>query len=37
MLIQCITDADIFGLSDKEGMKYVDQNIGQSASQSAEN
>ena len=32
MLIQCITDADIFGLSDKEGMKYVEDKTGRSIS-----
>jgi hypothetical protein len=28
MLMQCITDADIFGLSDKEGMKYIEEKTG---------
>jgi hypothetical protein len=28
MLIQCILDCDIFGLSDKEGMKYVEEKTG---------
>ena len=32
MLIQCISDADIFGLSDKEGMKYVEEKTGRSIS-----
>ncbi len=32
MLIQCISDADIFGLSDKEGMQYVEEKIGRSIS-----
>jgi hypothetical protein len=32
MLIQCITDADIFGLSDKQGMKYVEEKTGRSIS-----
>jgi|GEM_PF-2652824 len=25
MLIQCIVDCDLFGMSDKEGMKYVEE------------
>lgn len=32
MLIQCMTDADIFGLSDKEGMKYVEEKTGRAIS-----
>ena len=32
MLIQCITDCDLFGLSDKEGMKYVEEKTGRSIS-----
>ena len=32
MLIQCITDADIFGLSDREGMKYVEDKTGRAIS-----
>ena len=28
MLIQCILDCNIFGLSDKEGMKYVEEKTG---------
>lgn len=32
MLMQCITDADIFGLSDKEGIKYVEEKTGRSIS-----
>jgi len=32
MLIQCITDADIFGLSDREGMKYIKEKTGRSIS-----
>jgi len=32
MLIQCIIDRDLFGLSDKEGMKYVEQKTGRSIS-----
>lgn len=28
MLIQCIIDCDLFGLSDKEGMKYVEEKTG---------
>src|SRR5688500_13577414 len=32
MLIQCITDANIFGLSDKEGMKYIAEKTGKSIS-----
>ena len=28
MLIQCIFDCDLFGLSDKEGMKYVEDKTG---------
>ncbi|MGE5634527.1 MAG: hypothetical protein ACM3VV_04800, partial [Deltaproteobacteria bacterium] len=25
MLIQCIIDCDLFGLSDREGMKYIEE------------
>ena len=25
MVIQCIIDCDLFGLSDKEGMKYIEE------------
>jgi hypothetical protein len=32
MLIQCIVDCDLFGLSDKEGMKYVEEKTGRSIS-----
>ena len=32
MLIQCITDVDIFGLSDKEGMKYLEEKTGRAIS-----
>jgi hypothetical protein len=32
MLIQCIIDCDLFGLSDKEGMKYVEEKTGRSIS-----
>jgi hypothetical protein len=32
MLIQCITDADLFGLSDKEGIKYVEEKTGRAIS-----
>lgn len=32
MLIQCIIDWDLFGLSDKEGMKYVEEKTGRSIS-----
>ena len=32
MLMQCITDADLFGLSDKEGMKYVEEKTGRAIS-----
>ena len=32
MLIQCILDCDIFGLSDKEGMKYVEEKTGRAIS-----
>ncbi len=32
MLIQCIMDCDLFGLSDKEGMKYVEEKTGRSIS-----
>ena len=28
MLMQCIIDCDLFGLSDKEGMKYVEEKTG---------
>ena len=28
MLIQCIIDCDLFGLSDKEGMKYIEDKTG---------
>jgi len=28
MLLQCIIDCDLFGLSDKEGMKYVEEKTG---------
>ena len=28
MLIQCIVDCDLFGLSDKEGMRYIEQRTG---------
>jgi hypothetical protein len=27
MLIQCIIDCDLFGLSDKEGMDYVEKRL----------
>ena len=37
MLMQCITDADIFGLSDKEGMKYIEDKTGRSISLSSYN
>ncbi len=32
MLIQCIMDCDLFGLSDKEGMKYIEEKTGRSIS-----
>ena len=32
MLIQCIIDCDLFGLSDKEGMKYVEEKTGRAIS-----
>ena len=32
MLIQCIIDSDLFGLSDKEEMKYVEEKTGRSIS-----
>ena len=32
MLIQCIIDCDLFGMSDKEGMKYVEQKTGRAIS-----
>ena len=32
MLIQCIIDCDLFGLSDKEGMKYVKDKTGRAIS-----
>jgi len=32
MLIQCIIDCDLFGLSDKEGMDYVEKKTGRSIS-----
>ncbi|MGE0242909.1 MAG: hypothetical protein AB7F53_03085 [Nitrososphaeraceae archaeon] len=32
MLIQCIIDCDLFGLSDKEGMKYLEKKTGRSIS-----
>ena len=32
MLIQCVIDCDLFGLSDKEGMKYVEEKTGRSIS-----
>jgi len=32
MLIQCILDSDLFGLSDKEGMKYVEEKTGRAIS-----
>jgi hypothetical protein len=32
MLIQCIIDCDLFGLSDKDGMKYVEEKTGRSIS-----
>jgi hypothetical protein len=32
MLIQCIIDCDIFGFSDKEGMKYIEDKTGRSIS-----
>lgn len=35
MLIQCILDCDIFGLSDKEGISYIEQKIGLHISQSS--
>ncbi|HEY6589256.1 MAG TPA: hypothetical protein VIY98_13265 [Nitrososphaeraceae archaeon] len=28
MVIQCIIDCDLFGLSDKEGMKYIEEKTG---------
>ena len=28
MLIQCIIDCDLFGLSDREGMKYIEDKTG---------
>ena len=34
MLIQCIIDSDLFGLSDKEGIAYIEQKIGLPISQS---
>ena len=32
MLIQCIIDCDLFGLSDKEGMKYIEEKTGRAIS-----
>ena len=32
MLTQCIIDCDLFGLSDKEGMKYVEEKTGRAIS-----
>jgi hypothetical protein len=32
MLIQCIIDCNLFGLSDKEGMKYIEEKTGRSIS-----
>src|SRR5215217_1956002 len=32
MLSQCIMDGDLFGLSDKEGMKYIEEKTGRSIS-----
>lgn len=32
MLIQCIMDCDLFGLSDKEGMKYIEDKTGRTIS-----
>ncbi len=32
MLIQCIIDCDLFGLSDREGMKYVEDKTGRAIS-----
>lgn len=32
MLIQCILDCDLFGLSDKEGMHYIEDKTGRSIS-----
>ena len=32
MLFQCIIDCDLFGLSDKEGMKYIEEKTGRAVS-----
>jgi hypothetical protein len=32
ILLQCIIDCDLFGLSDKEGMKYVEEKTGRAIS-----
>ena len=32
MLMQCIIDCDLFGLSDKEGMKYIEEKTGRAIS-----
>ena len=32
MLIQCIVDCDLFGLPDKEGMKYIEEKTGRAIS-----
>ena len=32
ILIQCIIDCDLFGLSDKEGMQYIEEKTGRAIS-----